>query len=298
MTEYIIDMLGDIDEELLEEALDLPQQAEEVVIEVDKRRDRNAFFAAAAAIAAGLMVVVSVVFFRANYGRGDITASSGSSSDVFVPDSSYNGIVIPTEFTDDDRELQNLLYLIDDTAEELNGHFFHSNRSATYSVNVIFPQLKKPITFQFDKYYYMQSFSIGGRSLTDFRKRLCETFTVEAVGEYMKLIAVAEKAEDVQYDCDLAVNIVEGGIFDEDGYLTELPRIFELDEMLYETRSFDSSEQTFSGYWSTAKVVSKTDDEIIFTYIRDINGELVQETGRMLNEDDWWKFSWCGGWIL
>jgi len=295
-------MLGDVDEKLLEEALDLPQQANEIVFEADERHKRRSIFGAAAAIAASLVIVAAVVIFRANFGKISALPNDGS-GDISGSDVTSYGIIIPKEFTEDDMELQRLLTEISPDALELCGYFGYGNYLNSHiHYCFLFPQMEKPITHQFDKYHY---YFCAGLSLQEIKKRLADSFSSEAAAEFVKYI-VSGKAVNSQIfgeesgiehvNIDITVEITEGGDFDSNGYLIKPPNIIELDQgAIYQSENHYGRD--FSGYWSTAKVISRTDDEIVFSYIYENNGGLYEAKGRLVNEDGW-KFSWYGDWIF
>lgn len=299
MSKYIIDILGEVDEKLLEEALDLPQQADEVVLESDERRRRGSIFGAAAAIAASLAVVAGVVLFRANFGRIAALPNEGGSSDI--PDSGItaSGIIIPNEFTKDDKELQQILNDINNDALEICKAFGYYSQSPSFddaeNKNFLFPQMEKPITFQFDKFHYYSGFIFP---IDYLLKQIENSFTAEAAACLTNDFDIGKGVIIDADELDLTVRITEGGEFDENGYLTKPPFIIEIEDGPVYLNSFGGVVgRDLSGYWSTAKVISKTDGEIIFSYIREINGELSESKGRLLNENGW-KFSWCGDWIF
>lgn len=299
MSKYIIDILGEVDEKLLEEALELPQEADEVVLESDERRRRGSIFGAAAAITASLAVVAGVVLFRANFGRISALPNEGGSSDI--PDSGItaSGIIIPTEFTEEDKELQQILNDINDDALEVCRAFGFYSQSPSFDDTknkyFLFPQMEKPITFQFDKYHYYSDFTFPIEYLLI---QIESSFTADAAARLTNDFDIGKGVIIGDDELDLTVEITEGGEFDENGYLTKPPFIIEIEGGPVYLNTFGSLVgRDLSGYWSTAKVISKTDSEIVFSYIRDIDGELCESKGRLLNENGW-KFSWCGNWIF
>ncbi len=302
MSNYIMDMLGDVDEKLLEEALDLPQQANEVVFEADERHKRRSIFGAAAAIAASLVVVAAVVIFRANFGKISALPNDGG-GEISGSDVTSGGIIIPKEFTEEDMELQRLLTEISPEALELCGYFCYNTDSIIYTnYCFLFPQMEKPITHQFDTYHY---YYCADLSLQEIKKRLADSFSAEAAAEFVKYIVsgktvnsqtFGEKSGSEYRTVDITVEITEGGDFDSNGYLIEPPSIIELDQgAIYQSENHYGRD--FSGYWSTAKVISRTDDEIVFSYVYENNGGLYEDKGRLVNENGW-KFSWYGNWIF
>ena len=91
-------------------------------------------------------------------------------------------------------------------------------------------------------------------------------------------------------DGTYSVTITEGGNFDEEGYLNgSYFKLIEIDGRLYCDESVSNNK--LYGYWDSAKIVSQSDDEIIFDYIRDDLATLHHITGRLVNENGW-KYSW------
>lgn len=296
-------MLGDVDERLLEEALDLTQQPEEVILEFDERHSRRAFFGTAAAIVASLAIVVSIVFIRTNYGRigtdpdngsANALTSNSSSSDISESDNSADGILIPTEFTSDDLDLRSILDNSLNRAVEVTELFgYYGSSSFDTSTGrkcFLFPQMEAPITYQFDKYEYC--------TLSDTDSifmRLENLFTADAVEKFMNNIAIAEVTENDADSDDRIVTILYGGVFDENDNLTEPPRIIEFSGQKFLLMGTQAPNINF--YTSTAKVISRTNNEIIFSYICERNGELLQGKGRLVYENGW-KYSWYEDWIF
>lgn len=296
MSKYIIDVLGDVDEELLEEALELPRQGDEIIFESNERHRRSSIIAATAAIAASLAVVAGVILFRANFGRISALPNESGSTDISEPDTPVSGIVIPNDFTENDKELQQILNEIDDDALKVCKMFgYYSERSYSWSgstIHFLFPQMAQPLTFQLDKYPY---FATGISSSETLNRRLASSFTKETAGKFSENLCKGDIVEVDSNFMDFTINITEGGEFDENGYLTGLPELVEAGGSLFRRKQLNGRD--FSGFWSTAKVISRTDDEIVFSYIYEFDGELYETKGRLVNENGW-KFSWYEDWIF
>jgi len=297
LSKYIIDILGDVDEELLEEALDLPQQSDEVVFEVDERRRRGSVFAAAAAIAASLAVAAGVVLFRSNFGKISPLPNDSSITDISTSDDFPGQIVIPNKFSEDDMELQDILEDISEQAVELCetfGYYGNPNISGNGDKQYfLFPQMVQPITYQFDKYDYTACPFLKTQNL---RERLYGSFSADAAEKFANSICGGVIVDRDTNNPDRTINITEGGSFNENGFLTEAPKIIELDNGAV-FKSFNYYGRNFDGYWSTAKVISRSDSEIIFSYIYEDNERLFETKGRLVNENGW-KFSWFEDWIF
>lgn len=297
MSKYIIDMLGDVDDELLEEALELPQKPDELVLESDGRSRHGSIFAAVTAIAASLTIAAGVVLFRASFGRiSALPNESSVSSDISEYDNALNGFVIPNDFTEDDKALQQLLNDIGGDALDVCKVFgYHPEMSHLQLEQVrhfLFPQMERPVTFQFDKYLYFVDTILSTETLNS---RLASSFTKEAVEKFTENIGKGDIVEVSDKMMDITINITEGGEFDENGYLVGVPSIVEAGGSIYRKAYF--SGRDFSGFWSTARVISQTDDEIVFSYVYEFDGELCESEGRLVNENGW-KFSWYEDWIF
>ncbi len=297
MSKYIIDILGDVDEKLLEEALDLPQQSDEVVFEDDERHRRGSVFAAAAAIAASLAVAAGVVLFRSNFGKISPLPNDSSITDISTSDDFPGQIVIPNKFSEDDMELQDILEDISGQAVELCETFGYyadlhilGDGDKQY---FLFPQMVQPITYQFDKYDYIPCSFMNSK---DLRERLYDSFSADASEKFANSICGGVIVDRNINDPDWTINITEGGSFSENGFLTEAPKIIELDNGAV-FKLFRYFGRNFDGYWSTAKVINRSDSEIIFSYIYEDNERLFETKGRLVYENGW-KFSWFEDWIF
>ena len=96
------------------------------------------------------------------------------------------------------------------------------------------------------------------------------------------------------------IELDSGGSYDENGYLTEPPTVIQLDQTYYMRINPSMKEFMPGAYIGTIREVSKTDNELIFSYIRsDPSGQtLTEERGRMVLQNGSWLFSWYEGWIF
>ena len=119
---------------------------------------------------------------------------------------------------------------------------------------------------------------------------LKQYFSSEIVSQYMDSVAVGEIVEKEEDYC--LIKITEGGYFDQKGFLFGIPKFIEINGRLY--RDDGTKGGWFTPNWSMAKVISKTDEEIIFSYLgygMDDRKEIRAGLGRLKYEDGW-KYDW------
>ena len=227
---------------------------------------------------------------------GDIESSTEYDS---APESSESlgGFIVPTEFTEDDLFVQNYLKLNAVILNRLDEVF---RCAAGYVDEIDFVQLETPYEERTKNAYVLASHC--WRDIAAFKADLNKYLTSDAAerflsinGEYMANAAVAEL---VDWEDDImSVEITEGGAFDENGYLKYEPRLVEIDGFLYCHEGGAGSSPSLGGIWSTAHVISRADDEIVFKYTSNVYNELVEMTGILKYEDDW-KFAWYFDWLI
>ena len=217
---------------------------------------------------------------------------SNSSSETFpentislIPASTpVDGIVIPIEFNNDYLFLQDILIQKAPSAIECAITLFRGI-SNDYSVDgalklkdFIFAGGNVPCPY----YCLADRFP---QTVEEMEKYLKQFFTSEVTAQYMKNVSRGTMTENA--DGTFNVEIIAG----------ENPtRFIELDEKMYCSESTAGSGLTDS-YWNTAKVTSRTDDTIVFTYIYAYYGELTEGEGKLIKEDGDWKFAYCECWL-
>lgn len=288
MSKHIIDYLNSIDETLLEDALCIPEQPYEVVLDAGKNYTRGSMLRTAA-IAASLAAAVTVVVTGAMYNRNGFSPSqSGSVSE---------GILIPTEFTQADLEAQQIVeekYL---SAKNVIRDRFTCQSYEDISFNsFVFPQINEPLPSQVGQYTYFLRNNLPKETV---RESIAKSFTREATELYMKQYGIGTITS---YNGGSAgkIELYSGGLYDKDGYLTEPPIIIQTDYSYYMAVNPSMKEFMKGAYIGTIREVSRTDNELIFSYIRsDPSGQtLTEERGRMVLQNGSWLFSWYEGWLF
>lgn len=123
------------------------------------------------------------------------------------------------------------------------------------------------------------------QTVEEMEKYLKQFFTSEVTAQYMKNVSKGTMTKKA--DGTFNVEIITG----------ESPtRFIEIDGKMYCSESTAGSGLTDS-YWNTAKVTSRTDDIIVFTYIYAYYGELTEGRGKLIKEDGDWKFAYCECWL-
>lgn len=295
MSKHIIDYLNSIDETLLEDALCIPDQPYEVVLDAGKHYTGGSMLRTAA-LAASLAAAVTVVVTGAVYRYNGFSANgSGISSDV--SESVSGGILIPTEFSQADLEAQRIVeekYL--SAKNVIRDRFTCQSYEDISFNNFVFPQINEPLPSQVGQYTYFHRNNLPKETV---RESIAKSFTREATELYMKQYGVGTITS---YNGGAAgkIELYSGGLYDKDGYLTEPPVIIQTDHSYYMAANPKMKEFMAGAYIGTIREVNRTDNELIFSYIRsDPSGQtLTEERGRMVLQNGSWLFSWYEGWIF
>ena len=200
-----------------------------------------------------------------------------------------NGIVFPTEFTDDDLEVQKFLKETSNDASFLMymGGMFDPDWGER---RFVFPQRPEPPEEQLvQEYFPLPGFYSS--TLEELRGELSKYFTKEIVDTFMNATAKGTFTENADGTYSW---VITQGDFNSDGTLALYPQIIECDGRLY--RSAGGGETAIDGYWDSARILSKTDKEIYFTYVYRQPAGLDYNTGRLVYEDGW-KYSWHVVWV-
>lgn len=204
----------------------------------------------------------------------------------------------PYEFTEEDKELQKFLAETADEAEKFSQLYssgdFGDIRCSIEEDGVIlvrFPQMEKALDKQISCHYAILSDELPFKTAVELETSLKQYYSAEIVSQCMVHVAVGEivpgNAEEYY-----AVEIRERGYFDDNGFLYAVPSFIELNGRLY--WSVSARGGGFTPNWSMAKVISKTDEELIFSFLGydmyDIK-EIRAGLGRLKYEDGW-KYDW------
>jgi len=207
---------------------------------------------------------------------------SESSSSTYSEPIPVGGIIIPTEFDSDDLFLQDILIQKAPSAVECAVTWF-KGMTVDYIgecelMDFIFEESTAPAPY----YCLAETFP---QTAEEMEKHLKQFFTSEVTARFMKNVSRGTMTENA--DGTYAVKIDVG----------ESPaRFIEIDGKMYCSESTAGSGLT-AGYWNTAKVTSRTNDTITFTYIYAYYGELTEGKGTLKKEDGDWKFERCECWL-
>lgn len=207
---------------------------------------------------------------------------------------------IQVEYSQADIELQNILLENYKSASKYydlmaagswsgagNGHGadVEGNELHEPNIEVLFPQAETPIEEQYPLYCFLVSDELPFKTASELETGLNSLFS--------------QRMTDILLE-RYRVCVAESAVKGEDGIYRiasddpdhEYATFIEIDGRLYRSEST----QTISEYinWSTAKVISQTEDEIVFGYLAyepHQCDEVHMDFGRLRYEDGW-KFDW------
>lgn len=223
-------------------------------------------------------------------------------------ESSIGGYEIPAVFTEEDLEVQTTLryamFPIENSFETFEDH---SGTEPPPEYKVIFEQPGDKDGEHVEKVYKM-IYSHYLDSLARFKEELEDYLTGEALKLFEENFAVGEEIDKKTWDYwydertlqksdTLRITVTEGDMLGEDGSLTSFPHIIILENIaLVNTEASETVKTLGDCFWTTAHITEKTDDEIRFAYIVDMDGILTERTGILKNEGSW-KLSWYMDWL-
>lgn len=185
---------------------------------------------------------------------------------------------IPTEYTEQDIELQTLLNGLK-PGDEVTGLFVIGNFINGTQYNFAFPE----ITNKYDCHTYYDVSTLDWKrnslkSCDEFEQRLLQYFTREATDSYMsKVCKGTMTTED---------GVIYSVILDKD--IGGIPIYVEIDGKMYCTWEAGHSEVT-SLLCDTAKVIEHTDNTIIFSHAVADYENFHTKTERLVYERGGWK---------
>ena len=207
-----------------------------------------------------------------------------------IEESETGGIFVSKEFTEDDLFVQDFL---NETYEYVQKYEWLRTPDTTYlSTRFDFIQLEQSFDERAENPYCVLPWDYP-QTKPKLQEELEQYFTAEGVRYFLDRTAICKTVGQKVGDDGIlrSVVVAEGGEFDENGHLAHEPDFIELDGYLYRTENGGPPE--LSGIWSTVHVTERTDDKIVFTYIEDDHGTLIESTG-VLKYEDGWKYSRVG----
>ena len=208
---------------------------------------------------------------------------------------------IPYEFTEEDKELQKFL---SETANEAamyqslyDGGYFggigfqiEGDQEHEGIISARFPQSEEALDKQISCSFMLLSDELPFKTRAELEACLKQYYSAEIVSGFMASVGVGKITQYTEDDC--LIEITENGYFDDNGFLIRAPQFIEINGRLY--RDEGAKGGWFTPNWSMAKVISKTDEEIIFSYLgygMDDIKEIRAGLGRLKYEDGW-KYDW------
>lgn len=248
-----------------------------------------------AAVAAALMLCsCSLIYDNSSEPISDSPTTEESSDISSESSSSIGGFIVPTEFTEDDLFVQRFMT---ENVEKLRRLDWFNPFGTGELIEFDFVQMEKPFEERVREPYVPVPEGYP-RTIAELKREAADCLTADGVERLLYSYGICERTEGENGVTAVIVK-EEGHLdhFDENGCLEHQPRIIELDGKLYRGEGGSIHSFTLDGFWSTAHVISRTDDEIVFAYVYEFYNELNEATGRLKYEDGW-KCSWWRDWII
>ena len=319
--EKLFDIVKNVDDDLICEMLEYsPDSAKDDVYEgvlysVPENTGKMRFWRYPVTAAALLLVMVGVlvIFNSGNtlpYNKeeqtGDGQESTATTNDKegeeITTDDPYTPVDtnIAYEFTEEDKELQK--FLAETVNEAMNfqslydsGYFGTIGWQIGWEeehdgiISARFPQLEEDLDKQISMHYVLLSDELPFKTASELEESLKQYYSAEVVSRFMGYVGIGEITQYTEEDCLIEI---ENVYFDDNGFLLSIPRFIEINGRLY--RDEGAKGGWFTPNWSMAKVISKTDEELIFSYLgygMDDIKEIRAGLGRLKYEDGW-KYDW------
>lgn len=263
--QQFIKAIGNLDDDIIEAYLGTPfDDGRAVKLRAEKSRSSFLKFVgiAAAVVCAAAAAIFAFTIFPLPNTPADVISESGDISDSGIPDisSASKDEKTPVEFTKEDEELQNILKELS-PGEELRDRFIYGFLSGDDHSEQTFKFNCDP---ELDGIYVLtpsgrsQSGLMYPQTREELYKLLLKYFTFSAADSFMSEVETVVKSENP-----------DGTFTIESTVYASLPTFFITADGIY--RKKDENVSTVSGFvkfpWNAGKVVSKTDDTIIFTYL-------------------------------
>ena len=317
----LFEIVNNIDDDLICEMLDYSPDVKEkggeyegVLYRAPEKVKKAHYWQYPVTAAALMLALVGALFiFNANnnlpYNDGDdrgnppADTSDNTAGEITTTDDPYTPVDtnIPYEFTQEDKELQK--FLAETVGEALKyqglfnygsfgdiGHAAEGDKEHERIITARFPQMEEELDKQISYHYTLLSDELPFKTREELEAGLKQYFSAEVVSQFMDFVVVGEITERTEEYCQ--IEITEGGYFDDNGFLLGLQNFIELDGRLYRVDAYKGG--GFTPNWSMAKVLSRTDDQLIFSYLgygMDDIKEIRAGLG-WLKYEDGWKYDW------
>lgn len=190
------------------------------------------------------------------------------------------------EFTDEDRELQGILDELDNAWEifiTLKNFPICEEENAA----IVIPQPEDGLEHT---YSLLSDKELPFSTIDEMKAEMSKYFTEEAIETYCKLIGAA-RGEIVSEDEGVyTVNFADGLVYDDNGGFYYIPQLIELNGRMYRLQAYGSYLSSIDT--SLVKVLSKSEDEIIFAFIYGMYDEKYTGKGIVKYENGGWKYGW------
>lgn len=267
-SEKIFLAINNIDERLIDEAKGKDEKP--VLIRVEKHMPVKEVIAFAACFAVLATGIYALIKFKIN----GIDPMGNTSSEI-----SANSFVLPSEFTEEDLELQNILEQLS-PGEELRNRFLYGFDGTEYTFTFNYDP-------EFDGSYILvpagksQSGLMYPQTRDEMFKLLLKYFTFNAADSFMDEVqgVAADKNPDGTYS---VISIVDASF----------PTFIATKDGMYR-RKAEAQAGGAVPLWNTARVISKTEDSIKFSYVIDETGEYRSSEGLIKLERGGWRLNYC-----
>lgn len=226
--------------------------------------------------------------------KPEITITEGERVDL-IPVYAYqyavsSSVNIDYEFTEEDRELQEILRELDPAWSVFASLYSSGACGAVEGIGIgIHTKL-----YQYEDLFYLElSRELPFHNLEEMETELGRYFTKNIVKLYMSLMKASVGRIAWERDGVYTVTLTEHEYIEMDnmGSITDFPVILELDGKLYRAGAGYHTFITEIDY-SLARVLRRTDDEIDFVYMLPVprlGSEMIAVKGR-LKYDNGWKY--------
>lgn len=203
------------------------------------------------------------------------------------------------EFTDEDRELQGILDGLDNAWEifiTLKNFPICEEENAA----IVIPQLEDGLEHT---YSLLSDKELPFSTIDEMKAEMSKYFTEEAIESYCKLVGAARGEIVLEDEGVYTVNLADGLVFEDNGGSYHTPQTIELNGGFYYTPQLIELNgrmyrmQAYASYLSSidtslVKVLSRSEDEIIFAFIYGMYDKKYTGKGIVKYENGGWKYGW------